>query len=218
MKIAFQLYSGWMALLVYWRHVMSTSKVFLSGLFFVLTCFISTSVYSEPPPWAPAHGYRNKHKSKSKHHHHRGHDYYHDDVAEDIGIFDGVCKYEKIATIIGGAAGAVIGSKAVDKEDRVAGILIGTIAGVIVGRTIGKVIDERDKNCAGHALAYLDDGESLRWENPNTHARHKITTLSSYVQNGYECKQFITKTIFSNGHKTSYENDACLDDDGVWRS
>ena len=197
---------------------MNTSTTALSAIMFALLCLITTSVYSEPPSWAPAHGYRNKHKNNHKHHDRRGYDYYHDDVAEDIGIFDGVCKYEKIGSIVGAAAGAVIGSKVVDKEDRVAGVLIGTIAGVIVGKTIGKVIDERDRNCAGHALAYLDDGESVRWRNPNTNAQHQITTLSSYAQDGFECKQFITNTIFSNGQKSSYENDACLDDDGVWRS
>ena len=196
---------------------MNASKILLSALFFLLICFVSTSVYSEPPPWAPAHGYRNKHKSHHNHQY-RGYDYYHDDVAKDIGIFDGICKYEKIGTIVGGAAGAVIGAKVTDKEDRVAGVVIGTIAGVILGKTIGKVIDERDRNCAGHALAYLDEGESLYWRNPNTNAEHQITTLSSYAQNGYDCKQFVTTTTFSNGHKTSYENDACLDYDGVWRS
>ena len=207
-----------MALQVTWRLVMNKSKVFLFTLFLSLLTFISTSVYSEPPSWAPAHGYRNKHKSKSHHHNRKGYDYYHDEVAEDIGIFDCVCKYEKIGTIVGGAAGAVIGAKIADKEDRVAGVLIGTIAGVIVGKTIGKVIDERDRNCAGHALAYLEDGETVSWRNPNTNVEHQVTSLSSYVQNGFYCKQFVTMSTFLNGRKTSYENDACLDDDGVWRS
>lgn len=202
---------------------MNTSKIFLSVLFFTLITFISTTVYSEPPSWAPAHGYRDKHKSKSPHHkksHHnkRGYDHYNDDVAEDIGIFDGVCKYEKIGSIVGAAAGAVIGAKVTDKEDRVAGVLIGTIAGVIVGKTIGKVIDERDRNCAGHALAYLNDGESVRWLNPNTNAQYQVTSLSSYAQDGFDCKQFVTTTTFSNGKKSSFENDACLGNDGVWRS
>jgi surface antigen len=196
---------------------MNTSKVFLSALVFTLITFISTTVCSEPPSWAPAHGYRNKHKNKS-HHHKRGYDYYHDEVAEDIGIFDGICKYEKIGSIVGAAAGGVIGAKVTDKEDRVAGVLIGTIAGVIVGKTIGKVIDDRDRNCAGHALAYLNDGESVSWLNPNTNAEHQITSLSSYAQNGFDCKQFVTTTTFANGRKSSYENDACLGNDGVWRS
>lgn len=195
----------------------------LSVLFFSLTALISTSVYSEPPSWAPAHGYRNKHKNKHKHkshdyYHRKGYDYYDDHVADIIGIFDGVCKYEKIGSIVGAATGAVIGAKVTDKEDRVAGVVIGTIAGVIVGKTIGKVIDEQDRNCAGHALAYLDDGQSVTWRNPNTNAKHQVTSLSSYVQNGFDCKQFVTTTIFANGSKSSYENDACLDDDGVWKS
>ena len=68
-----------------------THKIFITSVLLVLgIIFISTSVYSKPPPWAPAHGYRNKNK------HYSGHDYYDEDYADDIGIFDVRCNYEKL--------------------------------------------------------------------------------------------------------------------------
>lgn len=178
--------------------------------------FISTSVYSEPPSWAPAHGYRNKHKSKHQDTH--GHDYYDEDYADDIGIFDGRCNYEKIGTIIGGAAGAVIGSKVVDKEDRVVGAIAGTIIGVIIGKTIGRVIDKRDRHCTAQGLTYANNGQSINWYNPNTNVEYEVTPVSSYRNGGLDCRLFTTKASLSDGKVSSYESDACLHDDGVWRT
>jgi surface antigen len=185
-----------------------------ASLLLVLFVFISLPVYSEPPPWAPAHGYRHKHQNQ---HYHKGYEYFDRRVADIIGIFDGVCKYEKIGTIVGGAAGAVIGAEVTSKDDKVAGVIIGTIAGVLVGKTIGKVIDERDRECAGHALAFVENGEAVEWVNPNTLAKYKVTPISSYQQDGYDCRRFVTNTVLSNGRRTTYENNACLYEDGIWR-
>lgn len=192
------------------------NKVVVSLITIILALFITTSVYSEPPSWAPAHGYRNKHKNKHQDKH--GHDYYDEDYADDIGIFDGRCNYEKIGTIVGGAAGAVIGSKVVDKDDRVVGAIAGTIIGVIIGKTIGRVIDERDRHCTAQGLEYAKHGQSINWHNPNTNIDYTVTPLSSYQSGGLDCRLFTTKAKSSSGKVTSYESDACLHDDGVWRT
>ena len=192
------------------------NKVVVRLITIILALFITTSVYSEPPSWAPAHGYRNKHKNKHQDKH--GHDYYDEDYADDIGIFDGRCNYEKIGTIVGGAAGAVIGSKVVDKDDRVVGAIAGTIIGVIIGKTIGRVIDERDRHCTAQGLEYAKHGQPINWHNPNTNIDYTVTPLSSYQSGGLDCRLFTTKAKSSSGKVTSYESDACLHDDGVWRT
>ena len=180
--------------------------------------FISTSVYCEPPPWAPAHGYRDKHKNKHKNKHGRGHGYYDHEYADIIGIFDGKCNYEKIGAVVGGAAGAVIGSKVVDKEDRVVGAIAGTIIGVIIGKTIGRAIDERDRHCTAQGLEHAHRGQSIRWHNPNSNIDYEVTPLNSYQSGGLDCRLFTTKAKSANGKVTAYESDACLHDDGVWRT
>lgn len=202
------------------RHLCRFSrKLFTSVVVATLLMFVSTSVYSEPPPWAPAHGYRNKHKHKNKHKHQRsGHDYYDDRHADDIGIFKSSCKYEKIGTVVGAATGAVIGAKVTDKEDKTVGVLVGTVAGLIVGRTIGKLIDKRDRHCASQALEFLEDGQYVAWQNPNTNIDYQITPFNSYQQDGLDCRQFVTKTTLSDGRVSEFENDACLDAGGVWRT
>lgn len=190
----------------------------------VAIMFISTSVYSEPPPWAPAHGYHNKHNNNHKHNYkhkntrHRGHEYYDDRHADDIGIFGGRCDYEKIGTMVGAAAGAVIGSKVVDKDDQVIGAIAGTVVGLIIGKTIGRVIDKRDRYCAGQALEFAENGQSVAWRNPNTNIDYQVTPTNTYQSNRLDCRLFTTKAKLGNGRTSTYESDACLQEDGVWRT
>ena len=176
--------------------------------------FISTSVYSKPPPWAPAHGYRNKHKHKYD----RGHDYYDHLHADIIGIFNGRCNYEKVGTIVGTAAGAVIGSKVVDKDDQVVGVIAGTLAGLIIGKVIGRAIDERDRHCAGQALEFAKNGQTVAWHNTNTNINYQITPIKTYRNGDLDCRLFSTNAKLANGKVSSYKSDACLHDDGVWRT
>ncbi len=192
--------------------------VLVSILASLVVIFISTSVYSQPPPWAPAHGYRNKHKHKYKHKHGRGHEYYDHQQADEIGIFKGRCNYEKIGTIVGAAAGAVIGSKVVDKKDQAIGAVAGTLIGLIIGKTIGRVIDKRDRHCAGQALEFAENGQSVAWHNPNTNINYQVTPINFYQSGGLDCRLFTTQAKLGNGRISSYESDACLHDDGVWRT
>lgn len=182
--------------------------------------FISTSVYSEPPPWAPAHGYRDKHKIKHEHKNQlrQGHEYYDQQHGDDIGIFSGRCNYEKVGTIVGAATGAVIGSKVVDKDDQVIGVIAGTVAGLIIGKTIGRAIDEHDRHCAGQALEFAGSGQTVTWHNPNTNIDYKITPVKTYQSDGLDCRFFTTQAKLANGQSSAHESDACLHNDGVWRT
>ena len=188
----------------------NNKTLFVTVLFAFTITFISTSVYSKPPPWAPAHGYRNKQ--------HGGHHHYNHLYADIIGIFDGKCNYEKIGTVVGGATGAVIGSKAVDKKDKVVGVIAGTVIGAIIGKVIGRAIDERDRQCTAQALEYAEEGQTIEWHNSNTKIDYAVTPINSYQSGGRDCKLFLTKATLSNGQVSSYESDACLHVDGVWRT
>lgn len=89
---------------------------------------------ADPPPWAPAHGYRAKH----------GHVAYR---TTDNGIRywqgnDGryYCRRSNGTTglLIGAAAGALAG-RAIDRHgDRATGTIIGGVAGALIGREIDR--------------------------------------------------------------------------------
>ena len=91
---------------------------------------------ADPPAWAPAHGYREKHDD---HHYEprvmrRGDRYWRGDDGRYY------CKRNDGTTglIIGAAGGALIGRTIDSEGDRTTGTIIGAAAGAIIGRAIDK--------------------------------------------------------------------------------
>lgn len=104
---------------------MPTMKITLHYLSItIMTLFFVSTVWSKPPPWAPAHGYRDKQKNYN-------YDY---GYARELEIFNGRCVYEKAGTIIGSIVGGVVGSNVGDSDGRKIAILTGTIIGGIIGK------------------------------------------------------------------------------------
>ncbi|MDP3677090.1 MAG: glycine zipper 2TM domain-containing protein [Novosphingobium sp.] len=91
------------------------------------------SAYADPPPWAPAHGYRAKQAQQQ--------------YVTDNGIRywrgdDGryYCKRSNGTTglLIGGAAGALVGREIDTHGSRTTGTVLGAAAGALIGREIDR--------------------------------------------------------------------------------
>ena len=108
-------------------------KVLAATTLAALTLPVGTA-YADPPPWAPAHGYRAKQAYAQQR-------YY----STDNGIRywqgeDGryYCKRSNgtVGLLVGGAAGALVG-RAVDTHgSRATGTIVGAAAGALIGREI----------------------------------------------------------------------------------
>ncbi len=107
----------------------------------------SASAYADPPPWAPAHGAREKHRYSYDR---RG--YYVEPVRlrRDDRIWrdrDGRyrCKRDNGTTgfVIGAAVGGLAGHEIAGEGDKV----MGTVLGAIGGGLIGRAIDRGDLKC-----------------------------------------------------------------------
>lgn len=120
-----------------------------------------------PPPWAPAHGYRDKHDGYDRYdryerRHHRRHHSRHR-VYDDYGRYyeprrvyrgdrvwrgrDGryYCERENGTTglIIGAAGGALLGREIDRHGDRT----VGTVLGAAIGGLLGREIDRGNARC-----------------------------------------------------------------------
>lgn len=73
---------------------------------------------AEPPPHAPAHGWRKKHDP-----HYVG--YTGKQWEHDYDILSGRCNREAVATVLGSVVGAVVGSRTAEPEDRTVATIIG---------------------------------------------------------------------------------------------
>lgn len=177
----------------------------------LFTLGLVAEAVAAPPPWAPAHGYRAKQKYKH-HHHYDDHDYHLDHY---YGVLHGRCNREAIGAVLGGAAGGIIGHKVDDGG--VVGTAAGAVLGVIIGSMIGRSMDEADRRCAGNALEYARDRQTVRWSTPHDQRDYVLTPYNTRQINGRYCRDYVMETVLEDGSREEVHGRACRQGDGEWR-
>lgn len=185
-----------------------------------LTLAVPPAVWADPPPWAPAWGYRakgkhkHKHKGKARYERYDETEYVH--RTRDLGIYYNTCDRETLGAYIGGAVGGLAGSQIGKGDGQVAAAVAGTIIGVIVGREIGRSMDELDQNCTGQVLERAETQQTVTWRNPDTGANYSVTPTNTYESGGRYCREYVTEAII-NGRRERVTGKACREPDGTWR-
>jgi surface antigen len=168
----------------------------------------SVSAVADPPAHAPAHGWRKKHgatyvgRTGVKWEH-------------DFEISSGRCNRDAIGAVVGGVVGGVIANRVADEHRTVATIL-GATAGALIGHRIGRELDERDRDCFGHALEIGEPGRLVVWTNESTGVRYELTPGADRKRDGAACREF-TMVAVVGGEKSSRHGLACESEPGVWR-
>jgi surface antigen len=169
---------------------------------------------ADPPPWAPAHGYRAKHKHK------------HDDdddrvvYAVPYGIDRGRCdrglvSSEVVGGVLGGAVGGVAGAQFGKGKGKTAATIGGAIVGVLVGASIGRSMDEIDQNCVGRILEHAPDRRRIEWEGERG-ADYAVMPLRTYQSDGAYCREYQTEATVGGKVQHVYGT-ACRQPDGAWK-
>jgi surface antigen len=188
-------------------------QILESALAALVILTITAPVFATPPPWAPAHGYRNKHKG--------GYDYqpvlpWHDQRHESGFIRRGRCDRDRLGAVLGGVVGGVAGSQIGRGSGRTIATIAGTVIGVIVGRSIGRHMDRADQQCVGQALEHAPDRESVYWRDPDTGADYAVTPVNTYRHlDGRYCREYTTRAVIGGRQQQVY-GDACRQRDGSW--
>lgn len=218
-------------------------RLFMAGLFGTLLVFGAIEpALAEPPPWAPAHGWRAKEDGHGREYYKPGKDnkgkykkgkykkgkykkgkrrggYDEPDLvyAPPIDFSRGRCQQEVLGALLGGAAGAAVGSQIGKGDGKTVAIIGGTIVGLIVGGSIGRSMDQIDQNCVGQALEHAGDGETIYWNPRNEDTRYKVTPVKTYqVQDGRYCREY-TATATVGGRSQETYGRACRQPDGAWQ-
>lgn len=167
----------------------------------------SPATYADPPPWAPAHGWRKMHNP-----YYQG--YSGTKWEHDYGIIAGKCNREAIGTVLGGVVGGAIGSTVGKDGNRSAAIILGTVLGAVVGNRIGKAMDDADRACIGHALELAADRRTVVWTGAGE-LNYMVTPLSSFGRNGMKCREYRLRV---NGRDVDEDRreKACLVSGGRW--
>jgi surface antigen len=166
-----------------------------------------------PPDWAPAHGWRKKNDPSYAGHSGREWEY-------DYGVRSGSCDRGRIGQVLGGVVGGVAGGAigaevAKGSPQRDVAIVVGTVVGAAIGSEVGRRMDKTDRSCVGHALELADDGQSVRWTNPNTRMTYQLTPVDA-DRGDDGCRRFRLIAHGSFGLSEGLTV-ACTDGTGVWQ-
>ncbi|SCA57695.1 17 kDa surface antigen [Candidatus Terasakiella magnetica] len=130
---------------------------------------------------------------------------------------------ETIGTILGAAAGAVIGSNIGKGKGGTVGVALGTLAGAWLGSSIGRSMDELDKmkmeNATQDALENKAVGETSSWSNPDSGNSGGITPTKTIYETARSepCRDY-TSTVTIDGQLETITGTACRRPDGTWRT
>lgn len=212
------------------RNLVAATAVLL------LTAAPIGSAYADPPPWAPAHGWRAKHDDDRRHRHHdhdrrdvrvyhyydNGPAYYREPVIVSRGssygcersLLDG--NKTLLAQILGGAGGAVAGAQFGQGKGRLAATAGGALLGVLVGTEVGHSLDAADAACAQQAMEFGQTGQPVVWQNPDAGAQYSMVPTRTYQASGTYCREYTTSARVGGRTQEAYGT-ACRQPDGSWR-
>ena len=171
--------------------------------------FTAPAALADPPPYAPAHGWRAKHDP-----------YYVGFTGrhwnDDYGIREGRCDRDRVGTVLGAVVGGAIGSAVSNDENRLVAILVGATIGAVIGHEIGDDMDDRDRACFGHSLELLGDGRRVHWDGAVSGMSYDMTPGGRFDRDGRVCRQF-TLVRESGHHRVTKKGSACRFGEGEWR-
>jgi len=185
---------------------------------------LAAQAFADPPPWAPAHGWRDKHddehehEDEDEHEHERGRYYVGYSGAEydrDFDINRGRCNREQVGAVLGGVVGGVIGNQVGNRDDRVVATIIGAAIGALVGAKIGRDMDDGDRACFGHALELGVTGRPVIWTNESNHVRYQLVPGDGSRDGGRVCRRF-TLLAVDGRDRVTRKGMACQTSRGVW--
>lgn len=183
--------------------------------------------FADPPPWAPAWGWRAKHhddddddRGRHRHHHER---HYRPAVVSQpryVAVPErgtGSCNRELLGTVLGAGAGALGGSQIGKANGNIAAVIAGTVIGGLVGGIVGRSMDQADVQCLGQAMEHAQTGQTIVWRNPDDDADYRVTPTRTYqVSDGRYCREF-TESAIIDGRRQQVYGTACRQPDGSWQ-
>ncbi len=185
------------------------------GLLLVAAAW-SVSTLADPPPHAPARGWRKHHERDHGHDHDRHYvGYTGQQWDNDYEIASGRCNRQAIATAVGGVVGDVIASQVAKPENRTVATLIGAAAGALIGHKVGRELDEADRGCFGHALEIGKPGQRVVWTNETTRVRYELSPGDDRHRDGAACREFSLVAV-ADGRRSSQVGVACRTQIGAW--
>jgi surface antigen len=124
-------------------------------------------------------------------------------------------------TLVGAAAGGLLGAQFGSGAGKLAATAIGALAGAWIGNEVGTSLDNADKaamkQSSQYALEATKTGHTSNWSNPDSGNSGTVTPTKTYqtVQGEY-CREY-QQTITVAGKTQEAYGTACRQPDGTWK-
>ena len=174
----------------------------------VAFAFVPVPAPADPPPWAPAHGWRKKNDPNYVGYTGKKWD-------QDYGVLEGTCNTAEVGAVLGGVVGGVVGSRAGNDRNRPVAIVVGTVLGAVIGAKVGATIDEADRACMGHALELAGERKTVVWKNDATGVSYQLTPTRNFTDGDKPCREFTT-LVAAGSRKDAIKGVACRRGNGEW--
>jgi len=170
-----------------------------------------------PPPWAPAHGYRTKHRYKSS----QGGRVRTLSAADLIALpaaNAGSCNREVLGAVLGAATGAAVGTAVNLGDGKILAKVGGAVAGALIGGALGRAMDQVDQNCVGQSLEHAPTGTPIGWRDGSGQTIYEVIPTDTYKNTaGRHCRSYQT-AISIGGRTERADGTACRRPDGSWEN
>ena len=128
---------------------------------------------------------------------------------------------ESWGTLIGAAAGGLLGSQIGGGTGQAAAIGLGVLLGGLAGQDVGRTLDKADLAYATQtnysALETAPSGTTYEWHNPDSGNSGATTPTQTYqTTSGAYCREF-TQTVNVGGEIQDAYGTACRQPDGSWK-
>jgi len=190
--------------------------------------------FADPPPWAPAHGRRDK-EEKHKHKHKDRDDgprtvYVYDRerfpgyasfFGLPLGLESGGCDRglvgANLGTLLGAIAGGIGGSQIGSGSGKTAATIGGVLLGAALGNAIFRGMDGADQGCFVQTLERAPTGQQVIWNNPDNGARYTVVPTRTFEQSpGSFCREYTSRAVVG-GRTEQVAGTACRQPDGAWK-
>ena len=128
---------------------------------------------------------------------------------------------EVAGTLVGAAAGGLLGSQIGSGTGQLVAVGAGVLLGALLGSEVGRSLDKADQAYAAQTyqttLEQAPVGQTNTWVNPDSGNQGSYTPVKTYqADNGRYCREF-QQTVTVGGQTESAYGTACRQPDGSWQ-
>ncbi len=127
---------------------------------------------------------------------------------------------QQAGTVIGGVAGALLGSQFGGGTGKLLAVGVGTLAGAMIGSEIGRSMDKADQDhyrLAQQQASSAPLNQPIQWNNPDNGHRGTVTAINDGRDgNGYYCRKY-RSSVWIDNRPQETSGTACQQPDGTWK-